>query len=134
MYCSKTGYRWEDFSSASHFLRHFNPSFLSLFDFAVVWIASLTDSIFNYFVLPQYGNFVSQTFANCLQTLLYISATGEQIMLDNGSKVNLQSKEGASALYWEVVNRGRSCLPPQMKLVELRIAAEKRKIAQHLLY
>ena len=94
----------------------------------------LTDSIFNYFVLPQYGNFVSQTFANCLQTLLYISATGEQIMLDNGSRVNLQSKEGASALYWEVVNRGRSCLPPQMKLVELRIAAEKRKIAQHLLY
>ena len=90
-----------------------------------------TDTIFNYFALPQYGNFVVRIFGNCLQTLLYISAMGKRIKLDNGSKVDLQSKEGTSSLYWAIANRGRL---PELRVGELKIAAKKRKIAQHLLF
>ena len=87
-----------------------------------------TDTIFNYFALPQYGNFVVRIFGNCLQTLLYISAMGKRIKLDNGSKVDLQSKEGTSSLYWAIVNREQSL--PELRVGELKIAAKKRKIAQ----
>ena len=93
----------------------------------------MTDIIFNYFALPQYGQSLVSMFANCLQTLLYMPALGDQIVLGDGFEIDLKSAEGTNALYWWVVNRGCSFLP-ELKLMELKIETKKRKIAQHLLY
>ena len=93
----------------------------------------MTDVIFNYFALPQYGRFLVSMFGNCLQTLLYMPALGEQIVFGDGFMVDLKSAEGTNSLYWSVVNRGCTFFP-ELRLMELKIEAKKSKIAQHLLY
>ena len=92
-----------------------------------------TDSIWFNFALPQYGQFVARVFRSCLQTLLYTSALGKDVLLDNGLKMNLDSADGSTFFYWAVVNRSKACVP-DLILRELMVEKSKKKIAQHLLH
>ena len=92
-----------------------------------------TDSIWFNFALPQYGEFVARVFRSCLQTLLYTSALGKEVLLDNGLKMDLGSVDGSTFFYWAVVNRSKDCVP-DLELRELRVDKSKKRIAQHLLH
>ena len=92
-----------------------------------------TDSIWFNFALPSYTEFVTRVFRNCLQTLIYISALGKEVILDNGLKIDLESADGSTSFYWAVVNRSKACVP-HLELKELMIEKEKKKIAQHILH
>ena len=65
----------------------------------VVYLADRwTDSIWYHFSLPKWGEFSARVFRSCLQTLLYSSVLGKQVVLDNGLKIDLTSLDASSFL------------------------------------
>jgi len=90
-----------------------------------------TDSIWYHFSLPKWGEFVTRVFRSCLQTILYSSVLGKQVLLDNGLKIDLESLDGSTSFYWAVVNRSNVCVP-NLELKELKVEPGMKRIVQHL--
>ena len=90
-----------------------------------------TDSIWYHFSLPKWGEFVTRVFRSCLQTILYSSVLGKEVLLDNGLKIDLESLDGSTSFYWAVVNRSNVCVP-NLELKELKVEPGMKRIVQHL--
>ena len=90
-----------------------------------------TDTIWYQFCHPRWGEFLDQMFRSCLQTLLYTSVLGKEVVLDNGLKIDLRTLDGSTSFYWAVVNRSNACVPG-LHLDQLGVEPALTKIAQHL--